>query len=167
MDYTKTFSPLVKMTTMRVLMTTMRVLMTVAVKKGWHLNNAFLHGGLHEKIYMKLPLRVHSDIPHTVCKLSKSVDGLKQASRQLREVLFKRGYKHFENNYSPFCKQDKILAVFLAVYVDDILLTGNDAEEITSLKVFLDTNFKIKDLRYAHLFLRIDILNTEQGLLLT
>lgn len=79
----------------------------------------------------------------------------------------KRGYKHSENNYSLFCKQDKTSAVFLAVYVDVILLTGNYAEEITSLKVFLDTNFKIKDLGYAHLFLGIDILNTKQGLLLT
>ena len=169
LDYIETFSPMVKMMTIR-------VLMTIAVKKGWHLHqldvsNAFLHGDLYEEIYMKLPLGVYSDIPGDVYKLQKSLYGLKQASRQwyekLSSVLLKRGYVHSENDYSLFCRKDADSVVFLAVYVDDILLTGNDEAEISSFKSLLEANFKIQDLGHAYFFLGIEILYFDRGLLLT
>ena len=74
-DYAETSFPIVKITTIR-------VSMAVAVKKGWHLhqldgNNAFIRGDLHEDIYMTMPQGVHSDIPNAVCKLNKSLYGLK------------------------------------------------------------------------------------------
>jgi len=68
-------------------MASVRYFLIVAVARGWELHeldvkNAFLHGDLHEEIYMTLPPGVCSSDPNKVCKLQKSLYGLIQAPRQ-------------------------------------------------------------------------------------
>ena len=69
-DYIETFSLVVKLTTIRALMVVLQM-------HQLDVNNSFLHGDLHEEIYMKLPQGIHSTLPNVVCKLNKSLYDLK------------------------------------------------------------------------------------------
>ena len=98
-------------------MVTVRTLLAIAVTKGWHIeqfdiNNAFLHGDLHEEVYMTVPQGYpHPLPPGTVCKLTKFLYGLKQANRQwfdkLTTYLLTLGFKQSYIDTSLFILTDQ------------------------------------------------------------
>ncbi|XP_057520729.1 uncharacterized mitochondrial protein AtMg00810-like [Amaranthus tricolor] len=106
-----------------------------------------------------------------VCLLQKSLYGLKQASRQwfakLTSELISQGYTQSKNDYSLFLKTVGSFITIVAVYVDDILITGNDSQGISQLKSHLDHIFTIKDLGKLHFFLGIEVGYTNSGISLT
>lgn len=155
-------------------MTTIRSLIVVVVKKGWDMfqldvNNALLCGDLYEELYMRIPQGLVVSGDNMVCKLKKSLYGLKQASRQwyskLSDFLMSMGYSVSKNDYSLFIKSVNGLITIIVVYIDDILLSGNDAQEMFSLKLLLDKQFKIKDLGHLHYFLGLEELSEPGGVI--
>jgi hypothetical protein len=97
-------------------------------------NNAFLHGDLHEDVYMSIPDGVQNSKPNQVCKLLKSLYGLKQASRKwyekLTSLLVREGYKQSNSDYSLFTMSHNNDFTVLLIYVDDIMLSGTCLDEI-------------------------------------
>ncbi|GJX28211.1 ribonuclease H-like domain-containing protein [Tanacetum coccineum] len=126
-DYDDTFSPGVKMVTVR-------CLISLAVQNKWPLyqldvNNAFLYGDLKEYIYMTIPQGFrNTGNKNLVCKLNKSLYGLKQAPRKWNEklvgILRENGFVQSCCDHSLFTKTVNNIFVALLVYVDDIVITG-------------------------------------------
>ncbi|XP_068662825.1 uncharacterized protein [Aristolochia californica] len=175
LDFVDTFSPVAKLVTVK-------VLLVLAASHDWHLaqldvNNAFLHGDLFEEIYMDLPLgylRQGESSPSStklVCKLHKSLYGLKQASRQwyskFSHVLINFGFLQSKSDYSLFTKGHGSSFVALLVYVDDIILTGPSSSVINELKHFMYTQFKLKDLGCLKHFIRLEIAHSKTGIVLS
>ncbi|XP_052181881.1 uncharacterized mitochondrial protein AtMg00810-like [Diospyros lotus] len=103
-----------------------------------------------------------------VCWLHKSIYGLKQASRQwfskFSYAVIEYGFLQSKSNYSLFTKCVGSSFVALLVYVDDIIITGSDVVAIASLKSFLHSKFKLKDLGRLRYFLSLEIARSTKGI---
>ena len=122
----------------------------------------FLNGNVEEELYMMQPEGfVDPKDAGKVCKLQRSIYGLKQASRswnlRFDEVIKEFG---FVQTYGEACIYKKVSGssiVFLVLYVDDILIIGNDIELLNSVKSYLNKCFSMKDLGEASYILGIKI----------
>lgn len=157
-DYQETFSPVVRYTSIR-------FLLAMATKYDLNIRQmdvvtAFLHGELKETIYMEQP-QGFNDGSDRVCKLQRSLYGLKQSSRvwneKLNGVLLKFGLKRSNADQCIYylIAGDKML--FVAIYVDDVLIFTNDDQIENRLKEELCGNFRMKDLGDASSVLGIRI----------
>nr|GEV49942.1 hypothetical protein [Tanacetum cinerariifolium] len=124
LDYEETFSPVFKIGTVR-------CLLCLAVQNEWDIyqmdiNNAFLYGDLIEEVYMLPPPGFFDPYDKRVCKLKKSLYGLKQDPRQwnqkLCETLKENGFEQSKNDHSFFHKKDENFSLFLLVSHFDIAL---------------------------------------------
>ena len=120
----------------------------------------FLNGNLEESIYMVQPEGFEANgQEYKVCKLLKSIYGLKQVSRSWN-IRFDETIKtyDFKQNEEEPCVYKLIKesgVVFLILYVDDILLIGNDVRVLSSVKEWLSKQFQMKDLGEASYVLGI------------
>eukprot|EP00261_Vitis_vinifera_P039716 XP_019080959.1 PREDICTED: uncharacterized protein LOC109123988 [Vitis vinifera] len=106
-----------------------------------------------------------------VCRLHKSLYGLKQASRQwfakFSEAIQSAGYAQSRADYSLFTKKQGKSFTALLIYVDDILITGNDPVSIATTKKFLHSHFHLKDLGDLKYFLGIEVSASKNGIFIS
>ncbi|KAM1079132.1 hypothetical protein ACFX2B_013731 [Malus domestica] len=170
LDYSETFSPVVKPTTVR-------IVLALAAQFNWSLRqldvkNAFLHGILQDEVYMDQPPGFEDpQNPTLVCQLHKSLYGLKQAPRawndRFTSFLPKLGFHNTYSDSSLFVKTVGANIVILLLYVDDIIITGSATIVIQQVIDALTSEFNIKDLGPLHYFLGIQISKTAKGLFLS
>ena len=135
-DFDETFSPVVKLPTVR-------IILSLAAQNQWpflqlDVSNAFLHGLLKESVYMAQPLGfIDSAHPSQVCKLHKSLYGLKQAPRawfeRFTSHLLTLGFTASLIDASLFVLHHVSTTVYLLLYVDDIIITGNNSTAILDI----------------------------------
>ncbi|KAJ3685421.1 hypothetical protein LUZ61_014585 [Rhynchospora tenuis] len=167
-DYTETFAPVAKMVSVR-------TFLAVAAIKGWRLHqmdvhNAFLHGDLHEEVYMRLPPGFTYSHAGKVCRLRKSIYGLRQAPRmwfsKLTSALESYGFVQSKADYSLFTLHRGNAFLAILVYVDDLVIAGNSDNAICEFKQYMSNMFHMKDLGHLKYFLGIEIARGPLGLFL-
>jgi Reverse transcriptase (RNA-dependent DNA polymerase) len=136
-DYHETFAPVAKMNTVR-------ILLSIAVNNGWNLNqmdikNIFLQGTLEEEVYMTLsPGHKKENMFNLVCRLQNSIYGLKQSPRvwydKLNYFLISYNFKVSNADSFLFIKHNCNGTIIVLVYVDDLIITGNNEIEIELIK---------------------------------
>ncbi|KAJ9541861.1 hypothetical protein OSB04_028367 [Centaurea solstitialis] len=159
-DYDETFSPVAMLKSIKIPM----AISAYFNYEIWQMDvkTAFLNGKLTEDVYMEQPEGfIDPKNPNKVCKLLKSICGLKQAS-QSWNLHFDERIKEFGFTKSEFepCVYTKFsgsIVTFLVLYVDDILLIGNDVPTLQSVKSWLSKCFQMKDLGEAAYILGIKI----------
>ncbi|KAL4575060.1 hypothetical protein LXL04_021901 [Taraxacum kok-saghyz] len=169
-DYFETFNPVTKPVTIR-------TVLSIALSSNWNIhqldvNNAFLHGTLHEEVFMTQPPGyIHPNYPTHVCKLRKSLYGLKQAPRawylELTSFLVSFGFQKSKADPSLFIYKSGNIISYLLVYVDDFVLTGNNNSFLDKFVSALSNRFSIKDLGPLHHFLGVEVIPVSTGLFLS
>jgi hypothetical protein len=135
------------------------------------IKSTFLHGDLKEEIYMEQPLNMSRMTPSLFVSLRNLFMVLSKAPLSwyakmdsfLLDIEFSRC--HFDPNV--YTEKVGIHIIIFVLYVDDLILTGNDPKFLTHVKSNLKKEFEMIDLGYLHYFLVLQILETKEGIFLS
>jgi hypothetical protein len=165
-DYTDTFSPTIKMDSLR-------ALLAIAAANNWPIEqmdviSAYLAGVLDEDIYMTPPDGLGLPEGSTL-QVIKALYGLKQSGRvwykRIRDLLKSLGLEHTDSDWSVFVNAKRTL--FVGVYVDDLVITGPSLDAIKGLKTALSAAFPVKDLGEIEMCLGLHVVRDENAKTLT
>lgn len=162
-DYDETFFSIAHMTTVR-------TLVVAASVRRWSISqldvkNAFLNGVLHEEVYMQPPPGYSVPEVH-VCRLRRALYSLKQAPHawfaRFTSMITAVGFTVSSHNPALFVHISSQGRTPLLLYVDDMLITGDDSSFITYVKKHLSEQFLMTDLGSLTYFLGIEVSSTPE-----
>jgi hypothetical protein len=159
-DFGEIFSLVAKLTSIRFILSIV-VAFDLEVEQ-MDVKTTFLHGDLEEEIYMKQPEGfVVKGKKELVCKLKKSLYGLKQSPRMWYQnfdtYILGLGFVRSRVDHCVYSKQVGNHFIYVVLYVDDMLLVGNNMDVIKEVKSQLSSKFDMKDLNVANFILGMEI----------
>ena len=146
-DYTKVFAPTFRPAPLR-------LIIALAAKEGFKMrsvdiSSAFTYGELDEVIYMKQPKGYHQGGPNVMCKLHKSLYGLKQSARQwnkkLHSVLDSLDFKRIQSDNSIYIYSKGEVKLIVPIFIDDITLVSKNDTAMDSTVQELSKYFKLRE----------------------
>ena len=132
--------------------------------------NVFLNGNLSEEVYLQPPPALSIE-PNKVCHLRHAFYGFKQAPRawfaKFCFTISRLGYITSHYDSTLFIPLTDKCTILLLLYVDDMIIIGDDLSGIQELNGFLDLQFEMKDLEHLSYFLDLEITHSTNGLYIT
>ena len=170
-DYEENFAPVARLSSVR-------TLIAVSAARKWpffqmDVKNDFLNGELSKEVYMKLPPSYSHPpgFPHRVFRPRRALYGLKQAPRawfaKFSSTISQHGFSGSSFDTTLFLRRSGHGITILLLYVDDMIITGDDMQCIHDLKHFLCRQFEMKDLGPLNYFLGLEVSSFADGYYLT
>ncbi|KAL8116564.1 hypothetical protein AgCh_022911 [Apium graveolens] len=159
-DYDEIFAPITRIETVR-------LLLALAVKQGWQVHHldvksAFLNVELLEEVYVSQPMGFEKEREeHKVYRLLKSLYGLRQSPRarysRLNKYLKNLGLSRCPYDHAVYTRREGPECLIVAVYVDDLLVTGSKRENIMKFKKQMQAEFYMSDLGMLAYYLGLEV----------
>ena len=166
-DFEEVFSPVARAESIR-------IIVAMAAQFKWKLHHldvklAFLNGYIEEDIYVNQPEGfIKRGKENYVLKLRKAMYGLGQAPRawnsKLDETLKSMGFIRSINDQAVYTSNREESKLWVGVYVDDLIITRSNPEEIDSFKISMKTKFEMTDFGLLHSYLGIQVMQEEDGI---
>ncbi|KAG7559183.1 Integrase catalytic core [Arabidopsis thaliana x Arabidopsis arenosa] len=168
-DFEEVFAPVARIETIR-------LLIDLAASHGWEIHHldvktAFLHGELKETVYVNQPegFEIKGE-ENKVYKLNKALYGLRQAPRawnnKLNQILCELHFKKCSKEPSVYRKEVGKHLLVIAVYVDDLFVTGTNLKIIKEFKEEMSSKFEMSDLGKLTYYLGIEVIQHNEGIAL-
>ncbi|KAK8938435.1 hypothetical protein KSP39_PZI011029 [Platanthera zijinensis] len=169
-DFNETFAPVARLETIR-------AIISYAAQNRLKLyqldvKSAFLNGEIREDVYVKQPRGYEIEgEEHKVYKLQKALYGLKQAPRawhsNIDTYLIQQHYQRSANDSSLYIKKENSDILIICLYVDDLVLTGNNIQQLENFKEEMKKRYEMIDLGLLKYFLGIQIKQSPAGIMLS